>query len=130
MTVDDHTTQSISAAANWFSIFTSTSTLVCCALPVLLVALGAGTTLISLINVFPQLIWLSENKIELFAVAGLMLLVAGIFQRRASHLPCPLDPILARACTLQRKQSRAIYVVSCLIYLIGGFFAFLAPFIF
>src|SRR5687768_711572 len=98
MTMDTFTTERVSVATNWFSVFTSTSTLVCCALPALLVALGAGTTLISLLNVFPQLIWLSEHKIGVFVAAGLMLLLAGLFQRRASCLPCPADPALARAC--------------------------------
>ncbi|HKQ30520.1 MAG TPA: hypothetical protein VJS66_04470 [Burkholderiales bacterium] len=117
----------IGAAANWLSIFTSTSTLVCCALPALLVGLGAGTALISLTGAFPQLIWLSENKVGLFVVAGLMLAVAGVFQRYTTRLPCPADPTLAQACIRQRRISRATYVISCVIYSIGGFFAFIAP---
>jgi hypothetical protein len=120
-------TQRISTAANWFSIFTSASTLVCCALPALLVALGAGTTLISLTTALPQLIWLSEHKIGLFVTAGSMLLLAGVFERRASRLPCPADPALAHACARQRTASRAVYAFSWLIYLVGGFFAFIAP---
>ena len=122
-------TENISLAANWFSIFTSASTLVCCALPALLVALGAGATLISLTTAFPQLIWLSEHKLGLFILAGGMLLVAGLFQRRASRLPCPVDPVLAKTCTHQRRVSWSIYVISCLIFLVGAFFAFIAPLI-
>jgi hypothetical protein len=122
-------TQRVSTAANWFSIFTSVSTLVCCALPALLVGLGAGATLISLTGAFPQLIWLSENKVGLFIGAGLMLWVAWVFQRRASRLPCPADPALAQACMRQRRVSRITYAVSCVIYLTGGFFAFIAPFV-
>jgi len=120
-------TERLNAVASWFSIFTSASTLVCCALPALLVGLGAGATLISLTSTFPQLIWLSENKIGLFAGAGLMLAVAGVFQRRAARLPCPADPALARACARQRRTSRALYLASWSIFLVGGFFAFIAP---
>lgn len=127
--MDTSTTERFSNATNWFAVFTSASTLVCCALPALLVALGAGTTLISLLNVFPQLIWLSERKISVFVIAALMLLLAGLFQRRASRLPCPVDPALAEACTRQRRLSQSIYVISCVVFLIGGFFAFVAPLI-
>lgn len=120
-------TQRVSTVTNWLSIFTSASTLVCCALPALLVGLGAGATLISLTTAFPQLIWLSEHKIGLFVIAGLMLVLAGIFQRRASQLPCPIDPALAAACTSQRRRSAVVYAISWAIYLVGGFFAFIAP---
>ena len=37
--------QRIGTRLTWFSIFTSASTLLCCALPALLVALGAGAAL-------------------------------------------------------------------------------------
>ncbi|MCX8098778.1 MAG: hypothetical protein N3F11_07220 [Casimicrobiaceae bacterium] len=119
----------LGAAASWLSVFTSASTLVCCALPALLVALGAGATLASLVGMFPQLVWLSEHKGLVFTVAGVMLAVAGYFQWRARYAPCPADPALAAACTRQRRISRAVYAVSVALYLIGGFFAFVAPLI-
>ncbi|MCS6996752.1 MAG: hypothetical protein NZ533_07330 [Casimicrobiaceae bacterium] len=119
----------LGAAASWLSVFTSASTLVCCALPALLVALGAGATLASLVGMFPQLVWLSEHKGLVFTVAGVMLAVAGYFQWRARYAPCPADPALAAACTRQRRISRAVYTVSVALYLIGGFFAFVAPLI-
>jgi hypothetical protein len=121
----DH--QRLGAATSWLSIFTSASTLVCCALPALLVTLGAGATLASLVGMFPQLVWLSENKALVFGVAGVMLAVAGYFQWRARFAPCPADAALAAACTRQRRVSKAIYAVSVVLYLIGGFFAFVAP---
>jgi hypothetical protein len=114
-------------AVTWFSIFTSTSTLVCCAIPALLVALGAGATLAAFVGAVPQIVWLSEHKTAVFAIAGLMLAVAGYFQWRARFLPCPLDPALARACTRQRKVSQWIYFVSVAIFLLGGFVAFVLP---
>lgn len=114
-------------ALSWLSIFTSTGTLICCALPALLVALGAGATLASLIGNVPQLIWFSENKIPVFMFAGFMLSVAGYFQYRNRSAPCPIDPALARACMATRKQSWRIYVFSVVLFAIGGFFAFIAP---
>ena len=109
------------------SIFTSASTLVCCALPALLVALGAGATLASLVQVFPQMVWLSEHKIEVFAAAAVMLALAGALQWRARYAPCPLDPALRDACLRARGAARSVYFASVAIFLIGAFFAFVAP---
>lgn len=108
----------------WLSIFTSASTLVCCALPALLVTIGAGATLVGLTSNFPQLIWLSAHKGAVFGVAGAMLVAAGVLQWRARNAPCPLDDNLARACAKQRKVSAVVYGVSVLLYGIGAFFAF------
>jgi hypothetical protein len=115
--------------SSWASIFTSSGTLLCCALPAALVAVGAGATLASLVGAVPQLIWLSEHKLPLFAVAGGMLALAGVFQWRARFAPCPADPALAAACERQRKVSAWIYGVSLSIFLVGAFFAFVAPLI-
>ncbi len=111
------------------SLFTSGGTLVCCALPALLVTVGAGAALSSLISVMPQLVWFSEYKAEVFLVAGVMLILSGFMQWRARSLPCPADPELAAACARTRKFSVRMYVLSLVIYLLGGFFAFVAPLI-
>ncbi|PPD12233.1 hypothetical protein [Methylophilus sp.] len=112
---------------NLLSLFTSGSTLICCALPATLVAIGSVATLTSLISHFPQLIWISEHKPEVFGLAGAMLLLAGWMQWRARLLPCPADAQLAALCMQTRRQSLWIYWVSVVIFLIGSFFAFLAP---
>ncbi|MGQ2966894.1 MAG: hypothetical protein ACT6QL_13855, partial [Methylophilus sp.] len=54
---------------NLLSLFTSGSTLICCALPATLVAIGSVATLTSLISQFPQLIWISEHKPLVFGLA-------------------------------------------------------------
>ncbi len=108
------------------SIFTSSGTLICCALPALLVTLGLGATLGSLVTLFPQLRWLTLHKVEIFSIAAVMLAVAGVFQYRARYAPCPIDPVLAKSCMRARKISLALYVVSLAIYAVGFFFAFLA----
>lgn len=114
-------------AASVLSLFTSGSTLICCALPALLVALGAGAALSSLVSAVPQLVWFSENKAAVFGFAGLMLAASGVMQWRARRLPCPADPALAQACVRTRKTSARVYAFSVLIFLAGGFFAFVAP---
>jgi hypothetical protein len=119
-----------SRAASVLSLFTSASTLVCCALPALLVALGAGAALSTLISAVPQLVWLSEYKLWVFAAAGAMLAVSGALQWRARYEPCPADPLLAAACTRTRRTSAWVFGVSVAVYLVGGFFAFVAPALF
>ena len=111
----------------WVALATSASTLLCCALLALLVALGVGAVLASAVSVFPQLVWISEHKVEVFVLAGAMLAVAGWLQWRAKSLPCPIDVALREACTRGRKISLAVYWVSVAIFAIGGFFAFVAP---
>jgi hypothetical protein len=116
--------------ASVLSLFTSGGTLVCCALPATLVAVGAGAALSSLIAVVPQLVLLSEYKIEIFSIAAVMLAISGFMQWQARNLPCPADPDQAAACTRTRKFSYAIYFISVAIFLVGGFFAFAAPLVF
>jgi hypothetical protein len=112
---------------NVLSLFTSGSTLICCALPATLVAIGSVATLTSLISTFPQLIWISEHKAAVFGLAVLMLLAAGVLQWRARTMPCPADLELAVVCTKARKNALMIYWVSVAIFAIGAFFAFIAP---
>ena len=110
----------------WVTLAASASTLVCCALPALLVALGAGAVLASAVSAFPQLVWISEHKTEVFLIAGVMLSVAGLLQWRAKSLPCPIDVAQRDACMRSRKISLVIYWLSVAIFAIGGFFAFVA----
>jgi hypothetical protein len=117
--------------AGWWtsvlSLFASSSTLVCCALPALLVALGAGAALSSLVSVFPQVVWLSEHKLGLFAGAGLALAASGWLQWRNRTAPCPTDPKLRDACLSTRRTSWRLYLFSVAVYAVGGWFAFVQP---
>ncbi len=113
--------------ASLASLFASSSTLVCCALPALLVGLGAGAALSSLISAFPQLVWLSENKGGLFGFAGLMLALSGVLQWQNRSAPCPTDAALRTACRTTRKTALVVYSASVLIYAAGGLFAFVLP---
>ena len=119
-----------SRASLWssvLSLFASSSTLVCCALPALLVALGAGAALSSLVAVFPQVVWLSEHKEGVFVFAGVAMAASGALQWRNRNAPCPTDPALRRACLQTRKVSRRAYGFSAVVYLVGGWFAFVQP---
>ena len=112
------------------SLFTSLSTLLCCALPALLVTIGAGAALASIVHVTPWLVYLSKYKVYTFLLSGLMLIIAGFFIYRSRNDPCPIDQEQAIACMRMRKVSLYIYFLSILIFLIGFFFAFIAVKIF
>ncbi len=105
----------------------SSGTLVCCVLPAVMVALGAGAALAGLVTAVPQLVWLSERKLLVFGVAGVLLLVAGVALWRARTLPCPTDAALARACNRLRRVSNALYVVAAIAFVVAATFAFALP---
>jgi len=109
------------------SLFSSFGTLICCALPALLVSLGAGAVLAGVITNFPQLIFLSKYKIYVFSIAGVLITLSGYILRINRNAPCPIDPIEANMCAKLRVISKYIYVLSLIIFFIGLFFAFIAP---
>jgi hypothetical protein len=109
------------------SLFASSSTLICCALPALLVAIGAGAALSSLVSAVPQLVWLSEHKEALFSFAGLMLAASGTLQWRNRAAACPIDPALRRSCLRTRKAAARMWGASVAIYAVGTWFAFIQP---
>ena len=114
---------------SFFSLFTSMSTLICCALPALLVSIGLGATMVGLVSTFPQLIWLSENKLLVFSGSFVMLAISSYMQYRARFLPCPIDPNEARACTSARMWSKRITIFSIVVWIIGATFALLPMFL-
>jgi hypothetical protein len=117
----------LSSWSSWAALFASSGTLICCALPALLVALGAGAVLSSLVAAVPGLVWISEYKEAVFGFAGVMLAVSGALQWQNSFAPCPLDLALRDACLRTRKTSARIYFISVAVYLLGGWFAFVQP---
>ncbi len=112
---------------SYFTLFGSLSTLICCALPALLVSLGLGAVLAGLASNVPALIWVSEHKIQVFIFSGLMLSLNGFLLWKNKDAPCPIDPKLRDACLSGRKTSRKIYFISLVIFAIGFFFAYIAP---
>jgi len=112
-----------------FSLFTSMGTLLCCALPALLVTLGMGAAMIGLVNNIPQLVWFSENKVYFFVAAALILAFNGFILWKNRNAPCPVDAAKAEACTRLRKINIWVYGISLLIYAIGFFFAYVAQYL-
>lgn len=108
------------------ALFSSFSTLFCCAIPALFTTIGAGAALVGLVTNVPQLIWLSEHKIGLFIFSGTMLTISGITRYTSRNAACPIDLAQAKACKRLRRISGIIFFTSLTIYAIGFFFAFIA----
>src|ERR1035441_2375492 len=67
------TTGKRSALLSYFSLFTSLGTLLCCALPSLLVLFGLGASVASALSFMPWLVTLSRYKQWTFSVSGILI---------------------------------------------------------
>ena len=112
------------ALLNYFSLFSSFSTLICCALPSILVLLGLGTTVASLLSAAPWLVSLSRHKIWTFSIAGALIAASFVMTyviapRLQQGEVCEADD--PTTCGEVSKVSRVILWGSAIIWS-GGFF--------
>ncbi len=113
------------AGLGWVSLFASTSTWICCALPILLVTVGAGAILAGITSQFPVLIVLGAHKNWMFTISGVLLAAAaGLTWRSGQH--CPTDPLLAQQCQRVQRWNKGILWISAIVWLIGLIAAYLA----
>jgi len=113
----------------YLSLFTSVSTLLCCALPSLLVLIGLGATVASIVSAAPWLIAFSRHKNWTFTIAGLLIAANFVYvfrfapRLRADSQACPVDG--PSVCGTASRVSYWILWVSAGIYLVGLFSAYL-----
>ena len=107
------------------SLFTSFSTLICCALPALLISIGMGASLASFVSAFPWIIFISKYKIQTFILAAVLLIVSVYLFWQGRNAPCPSDPIQAKICSKLRLINLIMLFISLVTYLVGFFFAFI-----
>jgi mercuric ion transport protein len=114
----------------YLSLFTSVGTLLCCALPSLLVLLGLGATVASVLASAPWLVVLSRHKSWVFA-ASAILIVANFYYvyRLAPRLlvrsgACAIDD---PACARATRTSRVVLWTSGMLLLIGFTVAYVLP---
>ena len=114
---------------SWLLLFTSTGTLLCCALPILLVTLGMGGVVASMASNLPFLVTLSQYKAWMFLGSGLLLIISGWVLYRPNRT-CPSDPELGRLCQISYKWNIRFYWVSIAIWMIGFFSAYILSYLF
>ena len=109
------------------SLFTSVSTLLCCALPSLLVAVGMGAVVAGMVSDFPALIWLSKYKEWTFLIAGILIgFNFWLFYGREGDLACEIDEYGNETpCDTAARWSKIILWISFGLYLLGLFSAYL-----
>ena len=120
-------TNASSSLLGYFSLFTSVGTLLCCALPSLLVLAGLGATVASTLSSLPWLVTLSRHKQWTFAVSGSLIALSFLnmyyIAPRLKARSCPPgDP---SACETAGKFSKVLLWVSAAIYIVGFFSAYL-----
>lgn len=108
----------------WVLLFASMGTLLCCALPILLVSLGLGAVVASMATNLPWLITLSANKLWVFGGSAALLALGGWALYRPGQ-SCPTDPELARLCERAQIWNRRVYWAAVAIWVVGFFFAYL-----
>lgn len=113
---------------NYFSLFSSFGTLLCCALPSVLVLLGLGTTVASLLSAMPWLVRLSHHKVWTFSISGSLIAISFlvtylIAPRLGGRQACAADD--ASACGQASRTSRALLWFSAVIWTAGFFVAYL-----
>jgi mercuric ion transport protein len=113
---------------SYLSLFTSLSTLLCCALPSLLVLFGLGASVASMLSFMPWLVSLSHHKSWVFAISGTLILLSFIQTyaiaprlRKGADTCATDDP----SCDRASKISKILLWISAAIYLIGVFTAYL-----
>lgn len=125
-------TASGSPFLSYLSLFTSFGTLLCCALPSLLVLVGLGATVATVLSSAPWLVALSRNKQWVFLISGLLIganfvylykIVPGLRPDGAACLPEAPE-----TCDTAGRFSRVTLWISAIIYAVGLFTAyFLGP---
>jgi mercuric ion transport protein len=114
-----------SAWLSYFSLFTSLSTLLCCALPSLLVLAGLGATVASALSALPWLAALSRHKTWAFGISGLLIAASFInmywLMPRLNRACSADDP---NACVEASRISKVLLWTSAAIYSAGFFVAY------
>jgi mercuric ion transport protein len=116
-----------SAWLSYFSLFTSLSTLLCCALPSVLVLLGLGATVASMLSALPWLVALSKHKPWTFGISGVLIAASfvnmyWIVPRITRDQIC--DATDPTACGQASRISKILLWTSAAIYSAGFFVAY------
>ena len=116
--------QSTKTGLSWFTLFVTSGTLICCALPILFVPLGLGATVAALTSSIPLLITLSQHKLWIFIISG-SLLVGSAWILRRSKGQCPANTEIGELCQRAQLLNRRIWFVSVFIWVTGFIAAYL-----
>ena len=117
--------QRTSGLLSCFSLFTSLSTLLCCALPSLLVLAGLGASVGSMLSALPWLVALSKHKQWTFGISGALIVLnfLNMYVGASKLRGRACDPE-SSACDEASRMSKVLLWCSGAIYAIGFFVAY------
>ena len=108
-------------AAVWSALVAAFGTLVCCALPSLLVLLGFGSTVAAAVSAAPWLVVLSQNKEWVFLLSGLLIMGSRLY---SEYVTPRVVPEGATCLPGLGRWTRVIWWTSVGLYGVGFFVAF------
>jgi mercuric ion transport protein len=117
--------QFIKKLSLFLSLFTSVSTLFCCALPALFVALGAGALFAGVTAQFPMIFWLTKFKNEWFFASFLLLGASKYLSVKFRPSHCTADD--PAACRETKAWGNVVWIGSVVIWVIGFSVAYVFP---
>ncbi|MFQ6676101.1 MAG: hypothetical protein ACE5LH_07115 [Fidelibacterota bacterium] len=110
-------------SAGFLALFTSTGTLICCALPAAIAAVAGGAAVGALITALPWLVPVSRYKGWIFLVAGVFIVISGVLTLRPKgRIACSLTG--GEGCEVAGRLTRSIFWSSVGIYGTGAFFSY------
>lgn len=110
---------------SWIVFFTSLGTLICCAIPILLVSLGFGAVIAALFSNLPFLVTLAKSKSWLFLItAGILVISIWLLYRPEQS--CPTDPAHAKLCQKTKRFNKKLVWISVILWIIGFTASYLA----
>lgn len=109
----------------WAVLLTSLTTLLCCALPIVLVSLGFGAVWAAIYANFAVVGFIAQHKLWFFAGSAALIVLAAYALYRPGRA-CPADPALAEKCRRADRWNRRLVLASGVIWLTGFAAAYLA----
>lgn len=108
---------------SFLALFTSTGTLLCCALPASLAAIAGGSAVVGLMSTFPWLAPLSQHNGWIFLVAGVLIgFNALVSFRPKAAVACAITG--GKGCEVAGSFSRIMLWTSIVVYVIGVFMSY------
>jgi len=109
----------------WVVLLSSLTTLLCCALPILLVSLGFGAVWATIYANFAAVGFIAQHKLWFFAGSAALIVLAAYALFRPGRA-CPADPVLAEKCRRADRWNRRLVLGSGAVWLAGFAAAYLA----
>jgi len=108
---------------DFLTLFVSSGTLFCCALPAALAVLAGGAAIGAYVSLFPWVIPLSRHKVWIFIIAGLLIALNGIFSLRPKgRLACAITG--GKGCEVASAFTKIMFWIATAIYLVGAFMTY------